>query len=61
MGLAQIYVTLHNYGKAKFYNDQTEPHVKEMSPSMQAYYVNNLGNYYYFQGDYKNALLTLCA
>ena len=55
MGLAQIYVTLHNYGKAKFYNDQTEPHVKEMSPSMQAYYVNNLGNYYY-QDDYKNAL-----
>ena len=58
MGLAQIYVTLRNYYKAKFYNDQTEPHVKEMSPSMQAYYVNNLGNYYYFQGDYKNALLT---
>ncbi len=58
MGLAQIYVTLRNYYKAKFYNDQTEPHVKEMSPSMQAYYVNNLGNYYYFQGDYKNALQT---
>ena len=56
MGLAQIYVTLHNYGKAKFYNDQTEPHVKEMSPSMQAYYINNLGNYYYYQDDYKNAL-----
>lgn len=58
MGLAQIYVTLRNYDKAKFYNDQTEPHVKEMSPSMQAYYVNNLGNFYYFQGDYKNALQT---
>ena len=58
MGLAQIYLTLRNYSKAKFYNDQTEPHVKEMSPSMQAYYVNNLGNYYYFQGDYKNALKT---
>ena len=56
MGLAQIYVTLRNYYKAKFYNDQTEPHVKEMSPSMQAYYINNLGNFYYFQGDYKNAL-----
>lgn len=58
MGLAQIYLTLRNYSKAKFYNDQTEPHVKEMSPSMQAYYVNNLGNYYYFQGDYKNAIQT---
>ena len=58
MGLAQIYVTLRNYDKAKFYNDQTEPHLKEMSPSMQAYYVNNLGNYYYYQGDYKNALQT---
>lgn len=56
MGLAQIYVTLRNYYKAKFYNDQTEPHVKEISPSMQAYYINNLGNFYYFQGDYKNAL-----
>lgn len=58
MGLAQIYLTLRDYDKAKLYNDQTEPHVKEMSPSMQAYYVNNLGNYYYFQGDYKNALQT---
>lgn len=56
MGLAQIYVTLRNYNKAKFYYDQTEPHVKNMSPSMQAYYINNLGNFYYFQGDYKNAL-----
>lgn len=56
MGLAQIYVTLRNYDKAKLYYDQTEPHVKEMSPSMQAYYVNNLGNYYYYQDDYKNAL-----
>lgn len=58
MGLAQIYLTLRNYNKAKLYYDQTEPHVKEMSPSMQAYYVNNLGNFYYFQGDYKHALLT---
>lgn len=58
MGLAQIYLTLRDYDQTKFYNDQTEPHVKEMSPSMQAYYVNNLGNYYYFQGDYKNALQT---
>lgn len=58
MGLAQIYVTLRNYKKAKLYYDQTEPHVKEMSPSMQAYYINNLGNFYYFQGDYKHALLT---
>lgn len=48
MGLAQIYVTLRNYDKAKLYYDQTEPHVKEMSPSMQAYYINNLGNYYYY-------------
>jgi tetratricopeptide (TPR) repeat protein len=56
MGLAQIYVTLRNYDKAKLYYDQTEPHVKDMSPSMQAYYINNLGNFYYFQDDYKNAL-----
>ena len=58
MGLAQIYLTLRNYDKGKLYYDQTEPHVKEMSPSMQAYYINNLGNFYYFQGDYKHALLT---
>lgn len=58
MGLAQIYLTLRNYNKAKLYYDQTEPHVKEMSPSMQAYYINNLGNFYYFQCDYKHALLT---
>ena len=58
MGLAQIYLTLHDYKKAKLYYERTEPHLKEMSPAMQAYFINNLGNYYYYQKDYDNALKT---
>ena len=58
MGLAQIYLTLHDYNKAKLYYERTEPHLKEMSPAMQAYFINNLGNYYYYQKDYDNALKT---
>ena len=27
-----------------------------MSPSMQAYFLNNFGNYYYFKKNYRQAL-----
>ncbi len=58
MGLAQIYQSLHDFRTAKHYYDETERFFNLMQPSMQAYYINNLGNYYYFRKDYPKALET---
>lgn len=58
MGLAQIYLTLNDFETAKHYYDETERFFDLMLPPMQAYYVNNLGNYYYFRKDYHKALGT---
>lgn len=58
MGLAQIYLTLNDFETAKHYYDETERFFDLMLPPMQAYYVNNLGNYYYFRKDYHKALDT---
>lgn len=48
MGLAQIYLSLHDFDTALHYYKATEEHFNMMSPSMQAYFLNNFGNYYYF-------------
>lgn len=58
MGLAQIYLSLNDFETAKHYYDETEHFFNLMQPSMQAYYINNLGNYYYFRKDYPKALET---
>ena len=58
MGLAQIYLTLHDFDTALKYYNATERRFSLMSPGMQAYYVNNLGNFYYYTKDYTKALDT---
>lgn len=56
MGLAQIYLSLHDFDTALHYYKATEEHFDMMSPSMQAYFLNNFGNYYYFKKNYRQAL-----
>ena len=56
MGLAQIYLSLHDFDTALHYYKATENYFLMMSPSMQAYFLNNFGNYYYFLKDYPQAL-----
>ena len=56
MGLAQIYLSLHDFDTALHYYKATENYFQMMSPSMQAYFLNNFGNYYYFLKDYPQAL-----
>lgn len=58
MGLAQIYLSLHDFDTALHYYKATENYFQMMSPSMQAYFLNNFGNYYYFLKDYPQALKT---
>lgn len=55
MGLAQIYLSLHDFDTALHYYKATEEHFNMMSPSMQAYFLNNFGNYY-FKKNYRQAL-----
>lgn len=56
MGLAQIYLSLHDFDTALHYYKATENYFQMISPSMQAYFLNNFGNYYYFLKDYPQAL-----
>lgn len=56
MGLAQIYLSLHDFDTALHYYKATENYFQLMSPPMQAYFLNNFGNYYYYKKDYPHAL-----
>jgi tetratricopeptide (TPR) repeat protein len=56
MGLASIYQQLNDFDTALKYYRQTEQHFQDMSPGMQAYFLNNYGNYYYYVKDYKTSL-----
>lgn len=58
MGLGQIYTTLEDYRSAQKYYELTERQFDKMEPNMQAYFLNNYGNYFYFKGDYPHALST---
>lgn len=58
MGLGQIYTTLEDYESARHYYELTDQKFDKMKPNIQAYFLNNYGNYYYFKGDYPNALRT---
>ncbi len=56
VGLANIYMMLGDYNSSISYYKQTEAYVPQLSLSMQAYYLNNFGSYYYYTKDYANAL-----
>ena len=58
MGLAQIYLSLHDFRTAQTYYNETERYFNQMTPPMQAYYLNNLGNLYYYSKHYGKALDT---
>ena len=56
LGLATIYLQLNDFDTSLKYYQQTEKYFNQMSVAMQAYYLNNYGNYYYYSKDYKNSL-----
>ncbi len=56
MGLGRIYTTLGDYASARHYYEMTEEHYDKILPNMQSYFLNNYGNYFYYTGDYDNAL-----
>lgn len=56
LGLATIYLQLNDFDTSLKYYQQTEQYFSQMSVSMQAYYLNNYGSYYYYAKDYKASL-----
>lgn len=56
MGLASIYQQLGDNDNALGYFRKTERMANEMSVGMQAYFLNNFGSYYYYTGNYHEAL-----
>ena len=56
MGLGRIYVNLGDFESAQKCYETADKSIRLMSTEMQYYFLNNYGNYYYYKGDYKQAL-----
>ena len=56
MGMARIYTQMFDYNAAETIYKKVEPHYGEMTINMQAYFLNNYGNLYYYKEDYQKAL-----
>lgn len=56
VGLGHIYTSLHDWKAAQHCYEKTEQHFAQLTPPIQAYFLNNYGNYYYYRGDYNQAL-----
>lgn len=57
LGLGRIYLLLNDFPSSLKYYQQTERHYRELPLNMQAYFLNNFGNYYYYSKDYPTALM----
>jgi len=58
MGLGRIYQNLEDFDAAGRCFDMAKPGLHEQPLHMQIYFLNNLGNYYYYTKDYAAALDT---
>ena len=56
VGLANIYLKLNDFDSSRKCYRETEGYFSKMSLPMQAYYLNNYGNYYYYKKDYSSCL-----
>ena len=56
MGLGRIYTQMQDYTTAREYYEDAEKRYDIMQPNMKIYFLNNYGNFYYYQRDYHNAL-----
>ena len=56
MGLGRIYLLLDDFDSSLKCYQQTVRHFKDMTLNMQAYFLNNYGNYYYYAKNYPVAL-----
>lgn len=56
LGLARIYLNLNDYKTSRRYYEQTERQYASMQPSMQAYFLNDYGSFFYYSGNYAEAL-----
>ncbi len=56
MGLAQIYANIEDFNTAKHYYELTDKQYDNIKNNLKLYFLNNYGNFYYFQADYNNAL-----
>lgn len=56
LGLANIYAQIEDYESSRRYYRECSGYYSRMPVNMQAYYLNNLGNFHYFRRDYAEAL-----
>ena len=56
MGLGRIYLLLEDFEASLNCYQQTEKSFSDLSLNLQAYFLNNYGNYYYYTKDYQTSL-----
>lgn len=56
LGLARIYMNLNDFTTSRRYYEQTAQQYNAMQPSMQAYFLNDYGSFFYYSKDYKSSL-----
>ena len=56
LGLARIYLNLNDFKTSRSFYERTERQYATMQPSMQAYFLNDYGSFFYYSGNYTEAL-----
>ena len=56
LGLARIYMNLNDFTTSRRYYEQTAQQYNAMQPSMQAYFLNDYGSFFYYSKDYQSSL-----
>lgn len=56
LGLGSVYTSLHDWAAARRCYENVARHRDELRPHMQAYFLNDYGNYFYYKEDYGEAL-----
>lgn len=56
MGLGRIYQHLGDYDQALSLYQTTDKYFEQMPTSMQSFFLNNYGNFYYYRKDYRQSL-----
>lgn len=54
-GLAQVYITMHDFEQCDYYYSLVEENYDSMLPDEKYIYLNNRGTSYYYRGDYLTA------
>ncbi|MCH4156037.1 MAG: histidine kinase [Muribaculaceae bacterium] len=57
LGLAQVYMNLHDFENSQYYYRQTEKSYNDLTPNLKFYFLNNYASFYYYSKEYGKSLV----